>query len=90
VGGWGHSGAGEDAALAGVRGDGRGDAGPAKGELGAGRGSEVRGSAPAAGGVDGGLAGGGRRGSGAALAEGGKESPTSVLRTRLVLSRAAR
>jgi hypothetical protein len=53
--------------------DGRGGAGPAEGELGAGRGGEVRGSAPAAGGVVGGSAGGGGRGSRTALAGGGEE-----------------
>jgi hypothetical protein len=55
------------------------------GRDGAGRGGEVRGSASATGGMDGGLANGGRRGSGAALAEGGEES--RPLRTNVVLSR---
>jgi hypothetical protein len=76
--GWGRSGAGEDAALAGVRGNGRGSAGPAEGELGKERGGEVRGNAPTAGGVDGGSASGGRRGSGAAFGGGGEERLTSV------------
>jgi hypothetical protein len=52
-------------------------------EFGTGRGGEVRGSALAAGGVDGGSADGGRRGSRAALPRGGEES------RRLVLSRTA-
>jgi hypothetical protein len=76
--GWGRSGAGEDAALAGVRGDGRGSARPVEGELGAGRGGEVRGSTLATGGVDGGSADGGRQGSEAAFAGGGEERLTSV------------
>jgi hypothetical protein len=76
--GWGRSGTGEDAALAGVRGDGWGSAGPAEGELGAGPGGEVRGSASAAGGVDGGSTGGGRRGSRATLIGGWEERLTSV------------
>jgi hypothetical protein len=51
--------------LAGVRGDGRGGAKPAEGEVAQGR-------------VNGDSAGGDRRESGAALAGGGKESLTSV------------
>jgi hypothetical protein len=62
-----------------------GGAGPAEEELGAERGGEVRGSTPIADGVDGGLTGGGRRGSGVALAGGGEESRR--LRTNVVLSR---
>jgi hypothetical protein len=56
------SGAKKDVELAGVRRDGQGGAGPAEGELGAGRGDEVRGSAPAEGGVDGAVRPAGKQG----------------------------
>jgi hypothetical protein len=73
MGGGGRADAGEDATLAGVRGMVRGGAGPAEGELGVGQGDEVRGSAPAAGGVVGGSVAGGRRGSGRCSPKVGKK-----------------